>query len=508
MVDAEAARAVRDACAGARRRVLVTGASGFLGSHLAQALDAAGQLVTATGRNPYASPRLRPARVRFERADLRDAGRVRALCRDQDLVIHAAALCSPWGRAADFAATNVEGTRHVVNGCLESGARLVHVSSTAILFDFRDRHMIGSDQPVPPRAACAYAASKRDAEVVVRRGLEQGADAVIVRARAIFGPGDTNLLPRLIRMARLGRLRQVGKGTNRVDLTYVDNLVYGLVLSGLRAERGAAFTVTNGEAVELWPTIRAILAEAGLSGDLRRVPYPLAYGVGGLLEALWRALRRKGEPPLTRYTAGLLAKEQTFDPGPAEREIGYRPLVSVREGLRRTLVETTRSWEEPGPVQVRLALFTTGLTRHSRHLAERGAEHVRTPFHSPFALLEHPTEGLTLFDAGYAPRFHAATRAFPYRLYRLVTPVETGPHLTAKAVLARHGYVPADVRRIVVSHFHADHVGGLLDFPAAEFVLTGQAWAAVRGKSGLGAVRMGFLPDLLPPDFAERARPI
>jgi len=120
------------------------------------------------------------------------------------------------------------------------------------------------------------------------------------------------------------------------------------------------------------------------------------------------------------------------------------------------------------------------------------------------ALIRHPTEGPVLFDTGYSPRFFEATRRFPYRVYRWLTPVTCEPHQTVAAQLPALGISPGDIRWVVISHFDADHIGGLRDFPAARFVCHREAWESVRGKDGLDALRVRLLPGHLPADFHER----
>jgi nucleoside-diphosphate-sugar epimerase/glyoxylase-like metal-dependent hydrolase (beta-lactamase superfamily II) len=479
------------------------------------ALAAAGHDVTGTGRNRYRASG-RTASVRFIEANIRDREQMLQLCRGQDLVYHVAALSTPWESTRLLHDVNVGGTRNVVEGCLRHGVqRLVHVSSTAIFFDFRDRFAIADDEPLPLRFVSPYAASKAAAERMVQKAVGDGLNAIIVRARAVFGPGDNSLLPRLLSAAEAGQLRQIGRGHNIVDLTYIDNLVYALALAAGHGKAGAACTVSNQEPVKLWPLVRRILQVCDLHLAGRPVPYRTAFAAAALQEWLHSAVPSLGEPAITRYAVGLLAKSQTFDGAAAQRELGYQPLITMQEGIQRTTdalspqpVAITGNQAVDEIVCCQMRLFSTGLTRQSRHVAEQGAPSTQTAFHASCALLEHPTEGAMLFDTGYAPRFFAATRRFPYSLYRRVTRVETNHAMSAVATLRRLGIEPDQVQTIILSHFHADHMCGLRDFPQARFVVSSRAWTHVRQRRGLRAVRWGFLPGLLPGNFATRVRAI
>jgi glyoxylase-like metal-dependent hydrolase (beta-lactamase superfamily II) len=157
---------------------------------------------------------------------------------------------------------------------------------------------------------------------------------------------------------------------------------------------------------------------------------------------------------------------------------------------------------------VRVTLLEAGSCTHPEHFVHRNGNFGALRFPATCALIEHPEQGPLLFDTGYTARFAEATHRFPARFYRWVTPVSIAPEQTAAAQLRARGIDPADVRTILVSHFHADHVGGLADFPNARFVFLERAWTGVRGLSGLGAVRRGFLPGLLPPDFERRGAPV
>jgi glyoxylase-like metal-dependent hydrolase (beta-lactamase superfamily II) len=155
-----------------------------------------------------------------------------------------------------------------------------------------------------------------------------------------------------------------------------------------------------------------------------------------------------------------------------------------------------------------LQILAAGSCRHPEWVTIQGGGLRPIQIPTLFALLRHPSLGPILYDTGYAPRFLAETRRPPALLYRWITPVRIDEVQTAASQLRRLGIEPEAVKLIILSHFHADHLGGVRDFPAARFIYLPAAWAAVRGRTGVAAVRKGFLPGLLPPDFVERSLPL
>jgi|CXWL01.1.fsa_nt_gi glyoxylase-like metal-dependent hydrolase (beta-lactamase superfamily II) len=157
-------------------------------------------------------------------------------------------------------------------------------------------------------------------------------------------------------------------------------------------------------------------------------------------------------------------------------------------------------------MEIRLELLVAGSCRHLERVVRRGGAWRSIRFPSMVGVLHHPTRGVVLFDTGYSPRFFAETARFPYSLYRRMTPVECSAEDTAAAQLVRRGLDPRDVSLVVLSHFHADHLGGLHDFPRARFLYFRAAFdRAWRSRSALGHVRRAFLPGHLPADFEDRS---
>lgn len=157
---------------------------------------------------------------------------------------------------------------------------------------------------------------------------------------------------------------------------------------------------------------------------------------------------------------------------------------------------------------VDLQILEAGACSHPEWMVLRGGRFKSIRFPSTVGVLRHPTEGVILFDTGYTDRFYHETKRMPARLYAMVTPTTISPSKTAMMQLLRMGIRPSEVRHIVISHFHADHIAGLKDFPKARFIYHQSAFDAVKNLSGFQAVRNAFLPGLLPKDFLKRSHPL
>jgi nucleoside-diphosphate-sugar epimerase len=263
----------------------------------------------------------------------------------------------------------VTATEHVLAACRDASVpRVVYTSTPSVVGYARDAEGV-AHAPYPSRWESVYGETKARAEQLVLAAngapLANGGRlaTVALRPHLVIGPRDPHLLPRVLERARAGTLVAIGSRKNVVDLTYVDNAAYAHLdaadaLDGPGAAcAGRAYFVSNGEPVELWPWVDALLRALDLPPVRRRVPLPIATAAGAVLESAYAALRMKGEPRVTRFLAAALARSHWYDPQPARRDLGYVPRVPLAEGTRRT-VEWFRSAApaasvQPGRLEVR-----------------------------------------------------------------------------------------------------------------------------------------------------------
>jgi nucleoside-diphosphate-sugar epimerase len=322
-------------------KILVTGGGGFLGQALCRGLVERGHEVTSFNRGHY--PALDAIGVRQIAGDLADREAVLAAFAGIDAVFHNAAKAGAWGSYESYCRANVIGTQHVLDACRSHGiGRLVYTSTPSVTH--RATHPVegGTAQSVPYGEGfkAPYASTKMIAEKAVLAANDARLATVALRPRLIWGPGDNNILPRLVERANAGRLRFVGDGNNKVDSTYIDNAAqahfeaFGHLAPGA-ACAGRAYFISNGEPKPMRELVNGLLQAAGAPLVDKTIPFGVAYAVGVVCEGLWHVLPLKGEPPMTRFLAEQLATTHWYSMEPARRDFGYVPKVTVADGLER-----------------------------------------------------------------------------------------------------------------------------------------------------------------------------
>jgi nucleoside-diphosphate-sugar epimerase len=315
---------------------IITGATGFLGGAIARRLLKEGERVIALGRDRAKLEGLAEAGAETHALDL-EANNPLPSMRASG-IIHCAALSSPWGQRAAFERANIAGTRRALLLALEAGAaRFVHISSPSIYFRFADQEAVREDMPLP-QPANAYAATKAASEQLVL--AVPALSPIILRPRGLYGPGDTALLPRLLRAATTRPLPLMRGGVAATDLTYIDD-VADAALTALRAKTAPSqiYNVSGGEALPIRSVAERAGAKANMTIRWRKMPWPAVLAAARAAEAVCAALPGRPEPLVTYYSAGLFAFRQTLDISRIDRELSWQPRICFDEGLARTFAE-------------------------------------------------------------------------------------------------------------------------------------------------------------------------
>ncbi|MGC5616537.1 NAD-dependent epimerase/dehydratase family protein [Georgenia sp. Z1491] len=322
-------------------RVLVTGASGMLGRATAERLVAAGHDVRTFQRRPAGV-----AGAADSLGSLTDDEAVRRAAEGRDAVVHLAAKVSVSGPRRDYEQVNVEGTRRLLAAAGAAGVtRFVHVSSPSVAHIGDALVGAGAGPAEPGLARGHYARTKAAAERLALAADGPGLAVVAVRPHLVWGPGDTQLVGRIVERARAGRLPLLDQGAALIDSVYVDNAADALVAALDRAEdvHGQAFVVTNGEPRPVGDLLAGICLAAGVAPPAWRVPAVLARAAGTVVETLWAVRPGPDEPPMTRFLAEQLSTAHWFDQRRTRAELRWRPAVSIDEGLARLAAHARRA---------------------------------------------------------------------------------------------------------------------------------------------------------------------
>jgi nucleoside-diphosphate-sugar epimerase len=316
-------------------RIAVTGSTGFVGRGVVCHFAAQGHTIYAFGRRAgHPFPDL--PNVRYHPWNIASGPYPNPP--SVDAVIHCAGAVAAWGPYAEFYRTNVDGMRHLL-ATFPTAERTVFVSSASVYDSFRDQEGVTEDAPEPPQYVSAYGRTKRLAENVL---LASGRPAAILRPRAVYGVGDTTLLPRLLRAYRCGRQIVLGDGTNRISITALENLLYATERALDYRGPAAAFNVADDVVPTLDELLIALLRAFGREPRLLHLPRPVAWQVATWLEGAYNLARRPGispdkarDPILTRYAVAEMARTCVLDCTRAKELLGYRPLVEYHAALPR-----------------------------------------------------------------------------------------------------------------------------------------------------------------------------
>ena len=316
-------------------RVLVTGATGFTGGHLARGLAAQGREVVALVRDDGRAGSLRTDGITLAKGDIRDADAVERAAAGAEVVYHIAAIYRQAGlREDEYRAVNARAVATVIEAAARAGVkRVVHCSTVGVHGDV-EHPPANEDAPLKP--GDIYQVTKLEGERVAREAAAStGVEVAIARPTGIYGPGDRRLL-KLFRGVARRRFLVLGSGEIFYHLTYIDDLVEGFRLCGeVPAAAGRTYILAGAEVTTLNELIRIIAEVAGVKPPALHAPVWPFWVAGAACEAICAPFGI--EPPLYRRRVDFFTKSRAFDIARARRELGYAPRVSLREGIARTL---------------------------------------------------------------------------------------------------------------------------------------------------------------------------
>lgn len=322
-------------------KIVVTGAGGFLGRHLAADLLSRGHKVWNFSRQNHSQ--LQAMGVETIGGNLQNEADVTAAFKGMDVVFHVASRVGIWGDYDKYYRTNVVGTENVIKACRANGiTKLIYTSTPSVVFDGGD--ICGADEtkPYAQHFYNYYSQTKTIAEQMVLKANDEKLCTVALRPHQIIGPDDPHLVPRLVQAAKQGRLKIVGTGKNLVDVTYIQNAVDAHILAFEKLApqsrvAGQAYFIGQERPVVLWDFINEILARHHLPPITKKVPAGVAFNIGLFFESWYRFFKINGEPPMTRFVAMQFSRSHYFSHEKAKKDFGYEPKIYIEQALNLTV---------------------------------------------------------------------------------------------------------------------------------------------------------------------------
>lgn len=330
-------------------RTLVTGATGFIGSHIAEHLKDSGEDVVALVRVTSDTSFLESIDVPLCVGELNDPESLEKALLGVDRVYHSAALADEWISPEIARKVNVDGTRNLLEASRKAVVKnFIFISSLAVL-GMRDHHGTPADSPYK-KTGDPYIDTKIDSEkLAVDYYRKHRIPVTVVRPGFVFGPRDPKLLPRIVGKLKDDKFMFVGHANNKMNIVYIDNLIDAVIAAGEKEIAiGSVYNVTNDTDIDIKTFISRVADTWGIKMPAKHIPKNLAYFLCDVIEGGARLLKSPEAPFITKTRLKFLSLNLDFDIEKTKAELGYAPRVSIEEGLRRT-----RDWMEVSKCQMK-----------------------------------------------------------------------------------------------------------------------------------------------------------
>jgi nucleoside-diphosphate-sugar epimerase len=315
-------------------KLFITGASGFVGGAASKYFSLHGHEVIGMSRSENSDAKIKMTGASPVRCSL---GNVPAeLLKGCDVVIHAAAYVEDWGTREDFYKANVDGTDQLLQAAKEADVKtFIHIGTEAALWYGQDIINADEEYPLVSKSPFLYSETKSQAEKLVRMSNHDGRfKTVVVRPRMIWGPGDQTILPKAVDMYKQKKFQWVDHGKYETSTTHINNLVEGIRLAIEKGKGGEAYFITDDETSTFKSFFTQLFASQGIEVKAGNVPKIVIRGVASVLNFWYKLLQIKSAPMITKHTAALMSSHCTLKSDKAKRELGYKPVISVAEGMK------------------------------------------------------------------------------------------------------------------------------------------------------------------------------
>ena len=314
-------------------RIFVTGGSGFVGGAAIRHFVAKGDDVRAMSRSEKSDAAVQKLGAAAIRCDLESV--TAGMIGNAEAVVHCAAFVEQWGPKDAWKRFNVDGAARMLTAAKAAGVkRFIHISTESVLWRGQSLRNVDETYPLAPNSPYPYAATKAQAEQLVRSANAPPFETIILRPRFIWGPGDTTLLPTIEHMAKTGGWLWVNHGRAMTSTTHIANLVHAIDLALTKGAGGEAYFILDDGVRSMHDMISGMAGARGITLPEKSIPGWLADTIGAACEGLWSALPLGGEPPITRFSAMILSRDSILNDAKARRDMGYKPVISVEDGMR------------------------------------------------------------------------------------------------------------------------------------------------------------------------------
>jgi len=326
-----------------KRKIVVTGAAGFLGGRTAKffASHFTNDQIIATSRRKSRENELNTSLCKFKAGDLCNIDFCESITQDVDIVIHCAALSAPYGSYDLFYKSNFLATKNLLESSIKNGVkRFVFISTPSIYFNYFDRFNVSEKDPLPNKMVNHYAQTKLLAENLVLQSNNNKIETIALRPRAIIGAEDTVIFPRILDAYYKGKLKIIGDGENICDFTCVRNVIESIIcaINAPKNAYGEAYNITDGKSFKFWDVLNYALNALEQEPPKKRVPKFIALYAAGLFELKAKLLNEKKEPILTKYGVGILTNNFTLDISKAKELLSYKPVMGTFEGINEYIL--------------------------------------------------------------------------------------------------------------------------------------------------------------------------
>lgn len=314
--------------------IFITGGSGFVGGAIISRLKEKHNLF-AMSRSENSASKVEALGAKSVLCDLENISPEQL--EGIDVVVHAAAYVEPWGKLKYFWGPNVEGTRRMLETARAAGVkRFIHVSTESVLFHGQDMDDIDETYPYPNKSPFSYSETKKEAEkLVLAANVPHEFATLSLRPRLVWGPGDTTILKNLCKLVDKGDFRWINKGKAITSTCYIENYAQAIELALENGRGGEAYFITDDEFISVRSLIDQLLGSTGRKASNKNLSYGFARVASWGLEAIWKTLGIRKQPPTTRFSVALIASNCTIRIDKAKEELGYQPEYSIQSGMEK-----------------------------------------------------------------------------------------------------------------------------------------------------------------------------